>query len=189
METLGESEDTAIIPAVSERFDGFGDEQESSVIERLRQQRKVVAEQHSTDIDIPGYNGNLFCRYRLLESKDLKSISDHIQKTIRDPEERIIAAGCDTLIRACEEFWVRDNGKEIPVRNLLEPSREFPVRYDTYLATFLGYEDFLPDPPTARAVVLGLFGGNEISLAAHNSYVARWMMGRGTEIDQELGEF
>jgi len=176
-------------PQLGELTEVIEPQAEESVIDRLRKQRKAVAEEHFRDIDIPGYNGELFCRYNLLESKDLKEVQTVIQKTIRDPEERLIAAGCDILIRGCQEFWVRDKGKEIPVRELLEPSREFPVRYDSFLAEFLGFREHLPDPPTARSVVLGLFGGNEISMAAHNADFARWMMGRGTEVDAELGNF
>ena len=161
---------------------------EESVADRLRKARQVAAEQQWIDLNIPGYNGELFCRYRLLDGKDLKSIADHVRQTIRDPDEQALAAGCDVLIRACEEFWVRDNGEEIPVKELLDPPRpDFPVQYDTYLAEFLGYKDTLPDPPTRRSVVLGLFGGNEIALAAHNADLTRWTMGKGSEVDMGLG--
>lgn len=162
---------------------------EESVQERLQKARTRVAENHTRDIDIPGYNGELFCRYRLLESKDLKSISDHIVQTIRDREEQMIAAACDTLIKACDEFWVRDSGREIPVRELLDPPRpDFPVRYDVYLADFLGYKDTLGDPPFNRSVVLGLFGGNDIAVAAHVNSFSAWNMGRSSELDMILGE-
>jgi hypothetical protein len=160
---------------------------EDSVIERLRKQRKKVAEQHFQDFDIPGYNGELFCRYNLLDGKQLGDLGDNIKRTIRDPDERALAAGCDVIIAACDEFWVRDRGKEIPVRSLLNEPQELPVKYDIRLAEFLAFTDSIPDPPTRRSIVLGLFGGNEISLAAHNTDVVRWMMGRGTEVDIELG--
>jgi hypothetical protein len=175
--------------ALSGVFDGMEAPQEESVADRLRKARKTVAEQHFFDIDIPGYNGELFCKYRLLDSRDLKSISDHVTSTIRDPDERLIAAGCDTLIRACDEFFVRDKGREVPVKDIMDIPRELPVRYDLHLAEFLGYADKLPDPPTARSVCLGLFGNNEIALAAHNSDLARWIMGRGNQVDMGLGEF
>lgn len=168
-------------------FDGLEPTQEDSVADRLRKARQSVAEQTTKDLDIPGYNGELFCKYRLLDSRDLKSISDHVTSTIRDREEQILAAGCDTLIRACDEFWVRDKGKEIPVRELFDPPREFPVRYDMQLAEILGYDDKLPEPPTARSVCLGLFGDNEIALAAHNTDLSRWIMGKGNEVDMGLG--
>jgi hypothetical protein len=72
---------------------------------------------------------------------------------------------------------------------LLDPPRpDFPVRYDLYLAEFLGYRDKLGEPPTPRSVVLGLFGSNEIAMAAHNAQLARWIMGRGNEVDFGLGE-
>jgi hypothetical protein len=168
-------------------FDDIEAPQEESVSDRLRRARQTVAEQTTIDLDIPGYNGELFCKYRLLGSNDLKSISDHIVQTIRNQEERMIAAACDVLIRACDEFWVRDKGREIPVREVIDPPREFPVRFDMQLAEFLGYAEVLPDPPTARSAVLGLFGNNEIALAAHNSDLARWTMGKGNEVDMGLG--
>jgi hypothetical protein len=186
MSNLEDVDDVALVGA----FDELEPPKQESVIDRLRNKRREVAEDHFKDIDVPGYSGELFCRYNLLESKDLRSIGELIRKTIRNREEQAIAAGCDTLIKACQEFWVRDNGREIPVKELLDPPRpDFPVRYDIYLAEFLGYKEHLPDPPTPRSVVLGLFGGNEISMATHNADLARWMMGRGTELDDELGNF
>ena len=168
-------------------FDDIETPHEESVSDRLRRARQTVAEQTTVDLDIPGYNGELFCKYRLLGSNDLKSISDHVIQTIRNQEERMIAAACDVLIRACDEFWVRDKGREVPVKDLLEIPRELPVRYDMYLANFLGYAEMMPEPATARAVCLGLFGSNEIALAAHNSDLARWTMGKGNEVDMGLG--
>jgi hypothetical protein len=159
-----------------------------SLVERLRQQRREIAEEHVIELDIPGYGGDLFARYRLLDSKEIDNITTRAGRQYRDKGERLIAQICDTLILSCEEFFYRDNGKEIPVRTHHSVNSEVPVRYDRNLAAFMGFEEELPEPATARSVVLGVFGGNDIAAAAHNAQLAQWMMRMGREIDLELGE-
>jgi hypothetical protein len=163
--------------------DGLG-----SIQDRLAKRREAVAQNKVHDIDIPGYDGELFCRYRLLSGDEVQSITVKVSKQSGDRSEKMLAIVCDNLIAACQEFWVRDNGngKEIPVRGFLD--LEEPVRYDMNLAKFLQFNDELPEPATARAVVLALFGGNDLAIDGHGSRLMRWMMGNNVELDNQLGE-
>jgi hypothetical protein len=163
-------------------------EPEESLVDRLRKQRQAVAENKFTDLDIPGYNGDLFCRYRLLDGTELDQIIRKVRRTVKDRSEQVMAATLDNIITACEELWVRDNGKERPVRDLSTVPTDLPVKYDVILAEFLGFSAELPDPPTARSVVLGVFGGNDIAVSAHGARLAQWMMQSGAEVDELLGE-
>lgn len=161
-----------------------------SLIDRLRRQRKAVAEQHFNDVDIPGFNGELFCRYRLLDSNELDSIVRKVRAQVKGRSDQVFAITCDNLITACEEFYVRDGGKEVSCREAegWDGDTTMPIRYDANLARFLGFSGDLPDPPTARSVVLGLFGGNDVAVIAHGGRLAQWFMKTGSEVDLELGE-
>ena len=155
-----------------------------SIRDALVAKREHNAAHRTTDIDIPGYDGKLFCRYNLLDSKRLNSIGDRVMKTMRENDERALAGALDTLIAACQEFYVRYEGKEHPLRDVV--GQEEPVRYDSALADFLKFRDELPETPTARSVVLALFLSNEIAIASHNHQLSRWMMGNEAEVDEEF---
>lgn len=155
-----------------------------SIRDALVAKREHNAAHRTTDLDIPGYEGKLFCRYKLLDSKRLNSIGDRVMKTMRENDERALAGALDTLIAACDEFYVRYEGREIPLREVI--GQEEQVRYDSALATFLKFEGELPETPTARSVAMALFLNNEIAIAAHNHSLSRWMMGNEAEVDAEF---
>lgn len=161
-----------------------------SLADRLRRQRKEQAENTWHDVDIPGYNGELFCRYRLLESQELDGIGRKVRQEVRDRSERILAAAMDGLILSCMEFFVREDGREMPLREhpTYQGPKDVPVRYDINLAEYLEFTDQLSDPPSARGVVLALFGGNDVAVQTHSALNAQWMMRGGAEVDMLLGE-
>lgn len=156
-----------------------------SMADRVQKARQHAADNQTHDMDIPGYNGLLFCRYGLMEFKRLRVISRRIGKTIKDGDEAQIAACCDTLIASCQEFWLRDGDREYPLSEELKES--LPVKYDARLAAFCGFA--LSDAHPARSAVLGLFLNNEIALFAHNQALSLWMTTAGSEADEDgLGE-
>ena len=157
-----------------------------SIRDSLVARRQHHAEHLTFDLDIPKYDGKLFCRYKLLDSKRLNNIGERVIKTIRERDERALAGALDTLIASCDEFFVRHEGREIPLREVI--GQEEPVRYDAALAKFLKFEGELPETPTARTVVMALFLDNEVAIAAHNHQLSRWMMGSETDSDGEFFE-
>jgi hypothetical protein len=163
--------------------------EEESLVSRLRKQRKEIAEQTFHDLDLPGYNGEIFVRYRLLDGTEIDAIRQKIRKTVRGRSEQVLAATLDNLITACDEVWVRDEGKEIPLREHKDftGNRDMPVKFDSQLAEFLQFSTELPDPPTARSVVLALFGGNDLAVSMHGAFLMRWMMNSSSELDELLG--
>lgn len=158
-----------------------------SIAGRLRKQRQAAAENKFHDIDIPGYNGELFCRYRILGGEEVDAIVKKVRQETNNRSEQVLASTLDNIITACDEFWLRDEGKEIPLKKHPDVDSELPVRYDATLAEFLQFSDELPDPPTARSVVLGLFVGNDLAVSAHGAILVQWMMSGGVELDMMLG--
>jgi hypothetical protein len=161
-----------------------------SITDRLRLQHKEQVDQKFKDIDIPGFNGDLFCRYIHIDGKQLDAIGVKVRAEFRNRGERVFASTCDNMILACDEFWVRDDGREIPFREApgYKGPRDIPVRYDIELAQALGFAEHVSDPPTARSIVLGLFAGNDLAVNAHGARLMNWLMQIGSEMDALLGE-
>jgi hypothetical protein len=180
-----------VMPDPEEALAGVDDEKaplsSESISDRLRRQRKNISEQTTTDVDIPGYNGDLFCRYKLLDGAELDAIMRRARSSVNGRLEQVRIATMDNIINSCEEFWLRDEGKEFPVRQHPDVKSDLPVRYDETLAEFMGFKAELPEPLTARSVLLAVFGGNDIAVSAHGAVLARWMMRSGTELDELLG--
>lgn len=156
-----------------------------SISDRLRKRRQEVAEATTIDVDIPGYDGELFARYRRMNSKQLNKIVTQATKIHKDRAEAATWATCAMLADACEEFFLRiEERGEVPVREIV--GIDTPVRYDQDLAELLGFKGDLPDPPTATSVVLGVFVGNDMAMAAHSQRLSRWMLTNEAETDIEL---
>jgi hypothetical protein len=158
--------------------------------DRVKQQREEVAADKWHDIDVPGYNGDLFVRYRLLSGDDIDEINQRVRQTVKGRSEQLLAVTLDNLIAACDEVWVRDEGRELPLREheTYTGPHDLPVKFDAALADYLEFTNELPDPPTARSVLLALFGGNDLAISAHGARLIQWMMKAGRDMDMLLGE-
>jgi hypothetical protein len=168
----------------------LGPEQElgpvdESITERLKRQHKEESQRKTVDLDIPGFDGGLFCRYRLMTSDELEAIVRRVRQSTRNRSDQITTATMDNLIGACEEFFVRDNGQDIPLSQVI--GKDTPVQYDMDLAKTMDFADRLPDPPTARSILLELFAGNDIAMQAHGARLSQWMMRAGRDMDELLG--
>jgi hypothetical protein len=157
-----------------------------SITDRLRKQHQEAGQRKTTDLDIPDFDGGLFCRYRLLSSDELDDIVRKTRRSTSNRSDRMLYMVCDNLILSCEEFFVRDAGEEIPLAQVI--GRETPVRYDLDLATTLDFAKYLPDPPTARTILMGLFSNNSVAVQAHGARLSQWMMRSGRDLDELLGE-
>src|SRR4051812_32253240 len=81
-----------------------------STLERLRAKRAEKAHEATPlELPIPGYDGELVCKYRPLTWGELKKIGEKVDKSKNPARE--LHAHCDTLILACEGFYVREEGQ------------------------------------------------------------------------------
>lgn len=158
----------------------------TSHLSRLRAKRdEKLADKH-IDIEIPGYDGELWCRYRPVSWDDLKKIGEKVERMKHARKE--LLGFCDVLIAACDSFLVREEpGAELEPLNPDDPE---PIRYDQRLADALG---FTPNQPgSARSIVLGTFGlavSPELAITAQHNELGEWMEGANVEADEEtLGE-
>jgi hypothetical protein len=148
---------------------------DQSPFERLRRKRRQIAEVKDLDMDIPGYGGELVCKYKLLNWDHIRRIGSKHQNS-RDPQ-RLLLAQMDLLIEACVGFYYRKGDELKP----LHPDK--PVRYDLSLAEILDIE--LDEQPSARKVCLGVFV-NDLALVDHHQDLLTWMRGAQEEVDEDI---
>jgi hypothetical protein len=154
-----------------------------SPLTTLRARRKQIHADTTKDFPIPGFGGELVCRYRVLPFEEFKQIE---RKALLRGEglsttEAALNAYMDELIEACVGFYVKVSGKLEPG----DPDR--PVRYDNRLADLLGYGPV----SSAREALRGLFveGNGEArsgwAIEVHHTMVLTWMAGNPEDPDDE----
>ena len=160
----------------------------SSLKERMAQRREEILKNRFYDQDLPGYDGMVYGRYRLLDGEKLNQIAENVIRTIKAEQkaERGLAAAIDTLSASLIEIRVRDEGRDTSLAEHL--GEDSPVRFDKKLAEFMDFSDSLGDTPRVRDIVREVFLNNEVALMAHNQRLSRWMMSNGVDIQSELME-
>lgn len=143
---------------------------------RLRARHRALQGEHTKDIDLPGFGGDLVGRYKVLTPDQIREGNRRIEKLPDD--ERVITGAIDQIVAACDSLWVRgENGLEALFPDDLEP-----VRYEPRLAEFFGF-----DATRARDVVRGVFttGGemNVPAVIAHAQEIGLWMQDVSQEVD------
>lgn len=141
----------------------------SSLLEQLREKRRAAAAAKTIDLPIPGYDGDLIARYRLLDVLvDGKQLGEKIRREFTSQTERTFYGALDTLITACEGLYIRNqaSGELEP----LDPDGQGPVCYDHRLAEGLELE-----ASTARETLKALFNGEEVRILTHADQLGRWM--------------
>jgi len=172
-------EDEQVVePSAAEMVaDGFP-EVDASIRERLVRDRAKKKERQTCDIDLPGYSGELVVRYRLMDGAELEVIGKKVTRQSKSQAARLVNGSCDTLIAACEGFYLRrDNDELDPL--FLEDSI---AKYDQRLARFLQFE-----AESAREVVLGVFGGNDMEVIQHQMKYAAWMSDTSRDPNDPVG--
>lgn len=157
-----------------------------NIWEQLARAREDIESNKEAYIRVPGYAEKglpLYAKYRLLSPDELKTITNGV-KNIKDRWERNYSAAVDTLVRAFEGFYLDNVGEEDPKKfNALtlngEPVDGFTVEVANRFGIPLG-----PDA-SARSVVLGIFGGNQIAVAQHSQRLQRWMGNTEVDVNEE----
>lgn len=145
----------------------------NSMMSRLREQHQKLASATTIDIDLPGFNGELVAKYRLLDvTHELQKIGQRVLREFsNNPGEQALYGAIDSMVMACEGLFFRNaDGELSPLSESIGPE-EPPIKYDTRLLEFLG----LPPEDTARGTVLALFARNEPLIVSHGQQLARWM--------------
>jgi hypothetical protein len=175
-------EDTGVAGAV-------GSDAPNTLLDQLAAKRKEISETRETMVPIPGFDKDpplLLAKYRLLEGPELDRIGTQVRRQVKGRWERQITAAIDTFVAACEGIYVDKGDGSGPQPLTLDG---VPITgYTEELARALQFADQLPNPPTARSIVLGLFTNNDVAISTHAMVLSRWFADTSVDVSQELLE-
>jgi len=158
-----------------------GDERGAILAHLADIHQEVRADRH-LDLDIPGYHGVIFARFRPYELAKTESKLKGVQRRVRKNEPVLLRDACDTIIDACEQLFVRNlkTGKEMPIDDVV------PVTFEERLAKLLKF--YGPEITQARHVVIAMFPTQQSILMMSNE-ITQWLAGAQEDADEEfLGE-
>jgi hypothetical protein len=154
-----------------------------SVLGRLRDKRRNAAHKQVVDLAVPGYDGELFVRYRLLDPLvERKEIADRVLAQFRENDqdaEREYYILNDTLIAACVAIFAKVEGKLVPLAG------------EGTVTTFEDTEDLADllafDPAdTARLTVERVFLDNRNAVKGQGMQLSFWMLDPSRDLGQGL---
>lgn len=173
---------------------------QASIVDLIRQEAKEVAEATDVMIPVKGYESTgLRIKYRMPESgKELDAISRKVFREVKDTFSRNLFITMDTMALLCEGLYVFPQGEGFD--NVSEPveldpnNTGYPVGFDNTLARLIGLEFTDDRPPTARAIIKKLFGGDkgDLAIISHGEKLNRWLMDSKADLNTEfweMGEF
>lgn len=154
-----------------------------SILGRLREKRRESAHKQIIDLDIPGYDGELVVRYRLLDPLvERKEIADRVLAKFRESNqdaEREYYILTDTLIAACVAIFARVDGKLVP---LAGEGTVTTFEDTTDLAELLAFDE----PETTRATVEQVFIDNKNAIKGQGMQLSFWMLDPSRDLSKGL---
>jgi hypothetical protein len=140
----------------------------ASLRERVQARREALQAQQSITLDVPGYNGELRARYRLIDFREARRINERID-TLRDLDSatRELYIAADTLVIACEAVLDAEGHEFDP--------------WSPELAHSLGF----PDPQTARQAVFAVIFRDHWVIQ-HAIEFETWVAGEVQAVTEEL---
>ena len=158
----------------------------ATLLESLRKRRLETLDETTKRLEIPGYNGDLFAEYRMLDPKELERLGKKVVREFKKSRADLVLYGAtDSLITACVAIHVRDEqGELVPLHEVL--GEDNPIVFDVRLANTLGFEP----GPTARAIVFDTFCRRDMAIIQQNVALSNWMSGIENSPlgDDDLGE-
>jgi hypothetical protein len=167
--------------------------QDDGLLTALRQQRDALASTRDTYVPIQGYGENtgisLWAHYRLLDAIELDAIGRKVAQEFRSnrqQRERILWAGVDAMIEACDGIFYQIQGES---EKHIMTIDGVPINgFNVGIARALGFEDKIAPHSPERSIVLGVFGNNVSSVQIHTMLLGRWMANTTIDVTEEFLE-
>lgn len=172
----GDPEPTALdaIEGAGQAVDGS-----QSLLDSVIASREEIRGEHHLDLEVPGYKGVLWLRFKLIPFKQTEQMGERLRRESKKLESMTLTGAIDTLIAGCEQVMLKDGDTLHPI----DPAAEPPVKLEQRLAELLRFE-----ADTARKVVRELFG-NDYAITQTAVRLSRWMTDTTREVDEDfLGE-
>lgn len=146
----------------------------NSMMDALRAKHRRITESLTKDIALPGYDGVLVARYRVLDfQQEIAKIGKRVEVEFKTQAEQALYGAIDTMVLACKELgmWDRDSEEDdhfVSYQSII--GLDAPVRYGPSLVEAMGWEKI----DTARDVVFKVFGGVETMILGHGAQLNAW---------------
>ena len=167
----------------------------SGVFAQIARRNEEIRSDKSLDLWIPGYEGMIKVRYRLLGDAEMDELVERAGKVKPDggvaADRRFLADG---LVRMCDCIIVREGDTDMTLKD-----DKGPVRFDRRFAALIeGRTGIQVDGETATEIMENFFcpltdADNPASprafpnaIARHNTAVISWYQGERDAIEAEL---
>jgi hypothetical protein len=165
-----------------------------SILKGAEQRRN--AREGTLFLDVPSWNGELICEYRVVSREEMLTLTNRIQRLMRQANGNPDPArgDFDLIIAACIALYVIDpeTGERVPVED-----EQGPVGYDR-IAHVMGKDDEFKSQREVISYLMGTRtdarGGwqeNLLAVSIHANTIARWMSDptrRSVDVEALLGE-
>jgi len=162
---------------------------DGSIMDSLRQQHRELADVQELYLSIPGYHGQLYAKYRLLDVRhDLRAIGQRAQKQFPgNIQDQIFYSNVDAMIQGCEGlFYQTDEGEYKSIAEALDPDATEPITYsDARLIEFFAWD--ATEVTSARAATQRLFN-NDAALLDHARMLSNWMRDTSKDVNEDFLE-
>jgi hypothetical protein len=148
-----------------------------SLREKVQARRAALQSNTTETFDVPGYEGILKVRYRVLSWREITRINERVGKIkgLDDADTQLYVAA-DTLIVASEAVY--DAGLDADKEGDDQPAGP---KWGVQLAHDLGF----PDPTTPRQAVFAIFA-RDTQVITHWQTVMGWQDGENETVDGDL---
>ncbi len=160
----------------------------ASLLDQLGQVRQEIKEQaEPLYLDIPGYKGQLWVRFRPFSISKTESKVRQMQKANNKRKPVLLAGACDTLIDACEQVMLLPERFDGEIgeqgKNLIPIDDVVPVGFEQRLAELFKVPG-AGQMTQARQVVIAMFP-TEQAILKMSVTVSEWLNG---ELNEETDE-
>ena len=149
-----------------------------SVLDALRARREQLAEDHTLNIAVPGYEELLFVQLTVIPSRQLQTIRDRAERSNSPDAET--NANADLLINGCQDILARANADD----DLAPIDDREATTIGKRLAELLKLDD-----SSARATLVDLFRAApspDLAIGVAAGEYVQWMRSGNQEIDETL---
>lgn len=170
----------------------------ASPLDRLRElHREARRERPQLDMNIPGFQGALVARYRVLDyNPELRDLNKRARKMFQaDDPDADLKAMIDVIVTACTGIFLRkeETGELVPLEETAVELGDTPVTYNRKLAEAVLDIDELAQLDResgsgrvrARDVVRAVFP-SEVAINNHHTRLEAWMAQASEGADQDF---
>lgn len=177
-----------VLPEVGSATEGA---RSLSILQQAEQRR--AQRENNLFLDVPSWNGDLVCEYRVLSKKELVNLAEQQSRLARANNWGQLDADVEFILRAAVGLWLLDpeSGDRIKVEDDIGH-----VSYDR-IATVLNVDDEIKTQKEAVKYLMaqrapdGGWQENATAVALHAQALSRWMKDpskRTMDLEELLGE-